>query len=1164
MATKVHPKQITGISSTSLDLDIQAIKSEIESARSGESNLSNRLTKLLLETVQDFKITQVANDAQNGRLVVSINGGSASINNIIVNIENTTFNIQSPAINTTYYVFLNANGTFTTGGSSTESNTNMLVGKVIVGASLTELSYTDERYFFTRGGGGNPEEVTNARTNNTGTTYNNLKSRLDAMDSATASVSSDVDAVETYLTGVSNDINSIQSDVSSIENSLNSLESSVADIETEISNATGGFSTLDARLDSIEANVGGGVAYLDDLQDVNTSNLTSGQALVWNGTSWVNQVVSGGESVSLNSPSFTGTPTAPTATTSDNSNQIATTSFVKAQGYVGSSEITALENTVNTLESKLTTFFSTFNDSFVDSTYINNSASTNLIRVTSGDQTFIRANRQYNVDVASNLSLDASSSSSISYTPSGGFGLTNGMTAGNFTSKFYDVNNTTQAGFDVNFSHQLADTFGNEETITTSGIQTSIKDFITLIDPSDGTRWYFYLTADSTDLFGWAVNNNGTVRMSHRQIGTNNTTSAGYTGNVNSLNAKLDKDGNVWIGASRYVTGSGHRLSVYRINKSNPSTTAYTDEFAVSNSGAVSLGIDVFYDSVTHRFHIICVASTAASSQLRIYDCSTNSLFYSRQWTNVNYTSGQTSVKLCANRDSNEMGIFIFLASSTTAVRSLKYNIHPTSGAYGGALGGSTVTYSDIGNRGNGEVFYLSGVGFLVVTVSDGGGSISFGRISSALSSASDYVALGTASISTQVIFSNMPLSAYFDETHIHVVCSSEHPENTQLYYTRIRVSDGLRVVMARQMTTNGINDNYPTLEFYNNTYTAYYVSETSAGIFSPRRIAFGQNSTKIKMEAQLEGETSWITVYDNNVSPVVDVRGNSLTLGTASKTKLRVRIEIKSPNGSTVSPTINSYQIWVPDNSLGETSATFISKSTFNDRSISKVKLTTEQDPKSGSIQWYMSNDGGLTWSPQITLGSEYAFPSVGGDLKVKAVLTIPSGSINIDSPRIDSYTLVTSNSVVQSDIIPIQINLARTNFRFAALQNATRYSMKNMVVDTFTDSTGINVSSSSNYTFDNTNKLVRATNTAIQCIVTAPTESLTVAPVSIFISSDVTSGTGSVTFEASRDGGTTWKAVTNEIVTNLNDITSGTNLVVRAKINGNATLNAWAYSWS
>ncbi|MCH3962698.1 MAG: hypothetical protein LKE46_00250 [Clostridium sp.] len=40
------------------------------------------------------------------------------------------------------------------------------------------------------------------------------------------------------------------------------------------------------------------------------------------------------------SPAFTGTPTAPTATTSTNNTQVATTAFVKAQGYLtGSSTI---------------------------------------------------------------------------------------------------------------------------------------------------------------------------------------------------------------------------------------------------------------------------------------------------------------------------------------------------------------------------------------------------------------------------------------------------------------------------------------------------------------------------------------------------------------------------------------------------------------------------------------------------------------------------------------------------------------------------------------------------------------------------------------------------------------------------------------------------------
>lgn len=57
----------------------------------------------------------------------------------------------------------------------------------------------------------------------------------------------------------------------------------------------------------------------------------------------VNSDVSG--SAPLASPALTGTPTAPTASAATNNTQIATTAFVKAQGYVTSSGVTAITST---------------------------------------------------------------------------------------------------------------------------------------------------------------------------------------------------------------------------------------------------------------------------------------------------------------------------------------------------------------------------------------------------------------------------------------------------------------------------------------------------------------------------------------------------------------------------------------------------------------------------------------------------------------------------------------------------------------------------------------------------------------------------------------------------------------------------------------------------
>jgi hypothetical protein len=106
---------------------------------------------------------------------------------------------------------------------------------------------------------------------------------------------------------------------------------------------------------------GAGATELAALTDVDLTGLSNGQILVWNATDskWVAQnatidtsaieasILSLESDVSslnsnlnlkanINSPSFTGTPTAPNPTISDDSTKIATTAFVKSQGYVTS------------------------------------------------------------------------------------------------------------------------------------------------------------------------------------------------------------------------------------------------------------------------------------------------------------------------------------------------------------------------------------------------------------------------------------------------------------------------------------------------------------------------------------------------------------------------------------------------------------------------------------------------------------------------------------------------------------------------------------------------------------------------------------------------------------------------------------------------------------
>lgn len=67
-----------------------------------------------------------------------------------------------------------------------------------------------------------------------------------------------------------------------------------------------------------------GVEDLDDLGDVTAPSPTTGDLLKYDGTAWVNQ--SG--YATLDSPTLTGTPAAPTAAAGTSTTQVATTAFV--------------------------------------------------------------------------------------------------------------------------------------------------------------------------------------------------------------------------------------------------------------------------------------------------------------------------------------------------------------------------------------------------------------------------------------------------------------------------------------------------------------------------------------------------------------------------------------------------------------------------------------------------------------------------------------------------------------------------------------------------------------------------------------------------------------------------------------------------------------------
>lgn len=70
-------------------------------------------------------------------------------------------------------------------------------------------------------------------------------------------------------------------------------------------------------------------------------------------------------------------------------------------------------------------------------------------------------------------------------------------------------------------------------------------------------------------------------------------------------------------------------------------------------------------------------------------------------------------------------------------------------------------------------------------------------------------------------------------------------------------------------------------------------------------------------------------------------------------------------------------------------------------------------------------------------------------------------------------------------------------------------------------------------------------------------------IVPVSAYIVADASLGTGTITYYISRDGGTTFTQCTLEQLTDISSQPSGTSIVVKVIINGDAILNAIAWGW-
>ncbi|MGG4492758.1 discoidin domain-containing protein [Brevibacillus reuszeri] len=205
----------------------------------------------------------------------------------------------------------------------------------------------------------------------------------------------------------------------------------------------------------------------------------------------------------------------------------------------------------------------------------------------------------------------------------------------------------------------------------------------------------------------------------------------------------------------------------------------------------------------------------------------------------------------------------------------------------------------------------------------------------------------------------------------------------------------------------------------------------------------------------------------DNGITWFNAPEGVEVEFPTAGK-YIRIRAVLSTPN-PTLTPDFNGYTL-VIGNNVGSLTQEFVSTKLPSVHPIGFATLTADQVlGVGGYINWFVSNNGGGDWV-QVELGNQVSFPNpVNSDLRVKAVITSPSSMSG--TPFITGYTLVSSNIILNPDIadpmlprrvVDLEINLLKTNFKLITYMNAPKYGLKNMVIDTFTDLSGVDIAKS------------------------------------------------------------------------------------------------------
>ena len=809
------------------------------------------------------------------------------------------------------------------------------------------------------------------------------------------------------------------------------------------------------------------------------------------------------------------------------------------------------------------TFVKTFTETFDTSDYI--ASSTNIER----ESGYIRANRQIQVDQNSFSSATASSTNNIAY-DAGRIKLASSTNnaSGEYISNFHTgLTNSDTFILNANFDHITAPTWGSESAITPASgtLQSDMVHYKQVIDVV-GNVWHFYQVRSTGSLYGWVTDSNGNNIVPHTLLSTGVAAIAVSPAvqAYRTLQAQVSSAGNVYV---TFWTGGSSTLGRIRTLKLriNVGSLQYGTTTNTWQSGAVVFDdfnpqhatihcVDTFYDNTLNRLHIVYQTGTSTfGAAHRVINATSFSQF---SQTVLWADSGAKQISIAYNDTpgAREIGIFFFDAGTSNAVRAFRYILDTFSypNGAGGTATGVTFARSCFGM--GGASYDSANNRYLLFYVQQPSSGVSnqfeTSHVTKDFTTNANLTALTTMSGSTYGTTTYKDTAVYLDGNVLYVLVPNNDTVNRNYLIHTFNAITGASIII-NTLISGATSDLYPAFVKQGSTLRVVWSRLDSAGTSaSPFSITFGTNSSKIIIQVK-NSTSNWVLVYQD-IGAVNDVNylNIPITLPT-SDTQLQVSIALYTPNGSSETPFFNSYQITVTNSGTGATTGVFESTSLINDRLVSKATLSADVTTAglSGTITWRMSNNGGTNWV-SVTPGVETVFDNVGNNLKVEGSIAIGSGIANANSVQINSYTVTTTNVVLQSELNALQVNMLKLGLQINTLTTMNRFSYKNMMIDLFETGAGVTGMSV-------TGGLITGTGTVTSTI--EPADILEVN--SIIVCAE---GIGTITYDVSRDGGISWhQNVALDTVIPLTLGSTKNQIRIRANLTS-ATLYGWAYLYA